>query len=168
MSTPKPAKYFNVFLDSDGPIADFKASLDASGMHTDDFKHVPGVYLYLGITSSAAEYIQRLKALDDTGVIRVWVLTKTPSGSPYAYTEKVLWYKQNFPWLEDRVILAHDKSLVGTEEDFLLDDRPHKGNADKFRGTFILFKEDQPNECWHQLWCAVLDRLDWWKNSNIL
>lgn len=168
MTTPTLAKYFNVFLDSDGPIADFKCSLDASGMHTDDFKYVPGVYLYLGITPGAHEYISRLKALDDQGLVRVWVLTKTPSGSPYAYTEKVLWYKQHFPWLEDRVVLAHDKSLLGTDEDFLLDDRPHKGNANKFRGTFILFKEDQPDESWNKLWCQVLDRLDFWRRTEVL
>jgi 5'(3')-deoxyribonucleotidase len=168
MSTPKPAKYFNVYLDSDGPIADFKASLDASGMHTDDFKHVPGVYLYLSVTAGAAEYISRLKALDDIGEIRVWVLTKTPSGSPYAYTEKVLWYTKNFPWLEDRVILAHDKSLVGTDEDFLLDDRPHKGNARLFRGDFVLFREDEPENSWHELWTQVLNRLEFWRKMDTL
>lgn len=158
MSTPKPAP-FNVFLDSDGPIADFKAALDASGMHTDNFKHVPGVYLYLGVTPGAREMIATLKKYDDRNELRVWVLTKTPSGSPYAYTEKVLWYKQNFPWLEDRVILAHDKSLVGTANDLLLDDRPHKGNASLFRGTFVLFKEDEPLESWDLFSRHVLQKM---------
>jgi 5'(3')-deoxyribonucleotidase len=159
MSTPKPAP-FNVFLDSDGPVADFMKALNASGMHADDFKYIPGVYLYLDVTEGAREVISELKSYDDQNLLRVWVLTKTPSGSPYAYTEKVLWYKQNFPWLEDRVILAHDKSLVGGAEDLLLDDRPHKGNAALFRGTFVLFLENDPIGSWVLLRRHVLNKLD--------
>jgi 5'(3')-deoxyribonucleotidase len=158
MTTPKPAP-FNVFLDSDGPVADFLKALLNSGMHTDDFKHVPGVYLYLDVTPGAREVIADLKKFDEQDLLRVWILTKTPSGSPYAYTEKVLWYKQHFPWLEDRVILAHDKSLVGTEEDFLFDDRPHKGNASLFRGTFVLFKEIDPLGSWDLFRKQVMDKL---------
>lgn len=158
MSTPKPAP-FNVFLDSDGPVADFKKALDASGMHTDDFKHVPGVYLYLDVTEGAEQTIADLKKYDDQNRLRVWILTKTPSGSPYAYTEKVLWYKRHFPWLEDRVILSHDKSLVGQSGDLLLDDRPHKGNASLFRGTFVLFLEDDPIGSWNALRKEVQSKL---------
>jgi 5'(3')-deoxyribonucleotidase len=158
MSTPAPAP-FNVFLDSDGPIADFKSALDQSGLHTDDFKHVPGVYLWLSVTPGAADTIRYLRSLDNENHLRVWVLTKTPSKSPYAYTEKVLWYRQHFPWLEDRVILAHDKSLLGTSVDVLLDDRPHKGNASLFRGTFVLFKEDSPVESWGRLIKCVEDKM---------
>lgn len=154
MGTPSPAK-INVFIDSDGPVADFDKALKASGMHTDDFKHVPGVYLWLEVTAGAADGIARLKALDDDDEIRVWILTKTPSGSPYAYTEKVLWYARQFPWLEDRVIITHDKHLMGTENDFLLDDRPHKANADKFRGTFVYFNPETPEADWDRFVRAI-------------
>lgn len=159
MGTPSPAKYFNVFLDSDGPIADFDKALKASGMHTDKFKHVPGVYLWLDVTPGAAEAIADLKHWDDQGFIRVFIATKTPSNSPYAYTEKVLWYREKFPWLEDRVILTHDKSVLGTENDFLVDDRPHKGNADKFRGTFIEFDVKDTIHSWQDVLKAIETRI---------
>lgn len=162
MGTPTPAKYFNVFLDSDGPIADFDKALKASGMHTDKFKHVPGVYLWLDVTPGAAEAIAKLKEWDDQDLIRVFIATKTPSNSPYAYTEKVLWYREKFPWLEDRVILTHDKSMLGTENDFLVDDRPHKGNADKFRGTFIEFDVNDPE----QMWADVIELIQSSLHSN--
>jgi 5'(3')-deoxyribonucleotidase len=139
---------FQVYLDSDGPIADFDHDLKRSGLSADEFKHLPGIYLWLPITEGASAALEVLKKYDDSNELRVWILTKTPSGSPYAYTEKVLWYKKNFPWLEDRVILTHDKSLIGTRADMLLDDRPHKANADKFRGTFVLFKTDKPIDSW--------------------
>lgn len=139
---------FSVFLDSDGPVADFDKSLKASGLHADEFKHIAGVYLYLDVTAGAAEAIRELQILDDSGLIRVWILTKTPSHSPYAYTEKILWYGQKFPWLQDRVILTHDKSVVGGPKDLLLDDRPHKANADKFTGTFVYFDPNLPENSW--------------------
>ena len=154
MSTPTPAP-FNIFIDSDGPVADFDYDLKKSGMHTDDFKHVPGTYLWLSITEGASDALRLLKVSDDLNLLRVWILTKTPSKSPYAYTEKVLWYRKNFPWLEDRVILTHDKSLLGIDNDLLLDDRPHKANADKFRGDFIYFDIDRPVESWDKLFIQV-------------
>ena len=158
MSTPKPAS-FNVFIDSDGPVADFDHDLKKSGMHTDDFKHVPGIYLWLPVTKGASDALASLKELDDADKLRVWILTKTPSLSPYAYTEKVLWYRKNFPWLEDRVILTHDKSLLGTKGDLLLDDRPHKANADKFRGDFVYFDPEAPLKSWNHFVIKVADKL---------
>lgn len=157
MSTPSPAP-FNIFIDSDGPVADFDHDLQASGLEADVFKHLPGIYLWLPVTEGAAAVLSILKKGDDENKFRVWILTKTPSGSPYAYTEKVLWYRRNFPWLEDRVILTHDKSLMGTENDILIDDRPYKANADKFRGTFILFDTNAPVESWAQFMKSVSNR----------
>lgn len=155
MSTPSPAP-FNIFIDSDGPMADFDHDLAASGLTADEFKHLPGIYLWLPITEGAAAVLNILKKGDDANKFRVWILTKTPSGSPYAYTEKVLWYRRNFPWLEDRVILTHDKSLMGTENDMLIDDRPYKANADKFRGTFVFFDTTNPFYSWNKF-LEVLD-----------
>lgn len=150
MSTPT-ATNLNVFLDSDGPIADFRYSLNKSGLSTHEFKHRAGTYLWLSETHGARDALETLHALDKQNILRVWIATKTPTSSPYAYTEKVLWYREHFPWLEDRLILAHDKSQLGRASDVLLDDRPHKGNASLFRGTFILFKEDEPIQSWMNL-----------------
>lgn len=141
-------------------MADYDKALKDSGLHTDVFKHQPGTYLWLGITPGAADALASLKELDDEGLIRVWILTKTPSKSPYAYTEKVLWYAQKFPWLEDRVILTHDKHLMGTREDFLLDDRPHKGNANLFPGDFVFFDTAKPEETWLKFVQLIRDRIE--------
>ncbi len=139
MSTPTKAKHFDLFIDSDGVIADFDKMMKSLGMTADEFKHEPGAYTYLEPMPGVEDALKQLKQLDDLGEIRVWVATKTPAGSPYSYTEKVLWFRWHFPWLEDRVILCHDKSLLGCGKDMLIDDRPHKGNAALFRGRFIHF-----------------------------
>lgn len=158
MSTPRKLN-LNLFIDSDGPVADFDHSLKADGRHTDIFKHHAGVYLYLPVTKGAEAALCDLKELDDAEKLRVWILTKTPSKSPYAYTEKILWYRQHFPWLEDRVILTHDKSLLGSENDMLLDDRPHKANADKFRGTFVYFDPEKAQQSWDNFFVKVAMKL---------
>ena len=163
MATPSPAR-FNVFLDSDGPIADFDRDLVKIGLTADVFKHLPGIYLWLEVTKGAENAINLLKRLDDADELRVWILTKTPSNCPYAYTEKILWYRKNFPWLEDRVIITHDKHVVGGEDDFLLDDRPHKANADKFKGTFVLFEPEAPIQSWVEFMDLVEKRVRVWKS----
>jgi 5'(3')-deoxyribonucleotidase len=150
---------FNVFLDSDGPVADFGKALTKSGLDVFEFKHRSGTYLYLDVTPGAGQAISTLQSLEEAGHLKVWVLTKTPTDCPYAYTEKILWYRQNFPHLENRVILAHDKSLVGGPGDFLLDDRPHKGNAANFKGKFILFDERKPIQSWQRLFHEIDIRL---------
>lgn len=152
-----PSCQINVFLDSDGPVANYDEALSASKMPVDVFKHQPGTYLWLNVTPGAVEAIQELKAYDDEHLIRVWILTKTPSKSPYAYTEKILWYRRNFPWLEDRVILSHDKSLIGSTNDFLLDDRPHKAKANEFKGTFTFFDVHAPEKSWTDFVVSVLN-----------
>ena len=162
MSTPTPAT-FNVFIDSDGPVADFDHDLQRSGLSADVFKHLPGIYLWLPVTQGAANALALLKRLDDDDELRVWILTKTPSNCPYAYTEKILWYRKNFPWLEDRVILTHDKHVVGGEDDFLLDDRPHKANADKFKGTFVFFDPEKPIASWVEFMEHVEKRVKVWQ-----
>lgn len=159
MPTPAPATCFNVFLDSDGPVANFDKALQASGADTEDFKFWPGVYLWLEETPGARNAIDDLKRWDDMGLIRVFIATKTPSHSPYAYTEKVLWYRQHFPWLEDRVILTHDKSVLGRPGDFLTDDRPHKGNVQHFKGTFHLFDVVHPEKSWEDFLNLIENRL---------
>lgn len=159
MAISKPTG-FNVFIDSDGVIADFDKALKDLGAHPDDFKLWPGSYLWLEEILGARVGLEALKKLDDANLIRVWVATKTPSGTPYAYTEKVLWYRKHFPWLDDRVILTHDKSILGGKNDFLLDDRPHKANADQFTGTFVFFDPVDPLMSWERFVLMIVDRLE--------
>ena len=134
----------NVFLDSDGVIADFERGAKDAGLLPAEFKFEPGAYLYLHRVPGADDAVARLKQLEDKGHLKVWVLTKPPKYSPYAYSEKVLWFSQYFPWLSNRIIVTHDKSVVGGPGDVLVDDRPHKGNAQCFRGKLIVFHTSNP------------------------
>ena len=71
----------------------------------------------------------------------VWAATKPPTGIAHAYSDKAAWIFQHLPELRCNLILTHDKGLLGDSGDYLIDDRPHIANCDKFMGTLIVFRD---------------------------
>jgi 5'(3')-deoxyribonucleotidase len=69
----------------------------------------------------------------------VWIATKPPTGIPYAYSDKAAWVLRELPELKRRIIVTHDKGLLGDAGDYLCDDRPHKANCERFAGTLLRF-----------------------------
>lgn len=155
---PIPKAAFNVFIDLDGPIADFDRL--RGEQDPDVFKNIPGIYAQLPEAPAAAMAIAALKTYDEQDLLRVWVLTKVPTGNPYAYAEKALWVRQHFSWLADRLIMSHDKSVIGAAGDLLLDDRPHKANADLFPGELVVFKVEAPSQSWELFIKKIDDKLN--------
>jgi 5'-nucleotidase len=141
-----------IFADLDGVTADFDHAITNGSHDPQVFKMQPGSYVWLPPIDGALEAIRRL---EEKYPGKVWFLTKPPRFSPYAYVEKALWVQRHFgdEGLH-RLIVAQDKSLMGTVLSVIIDDRPHKGGVDKFRGTVIHFgSEETPN------WAAVLVKL---------
>lgn len=131
-----------VYVDLDGVVADFDtAKINQGHLDGDIFKRLPGAYTYLPFMSGAEEAVRLLRLT--FGMERVWFLTKPPKNAPYVWAEKALWVQH---YLGDialhNLIITMDKSHVGTEKSILIDDRPHKGGVDRFRGTFIHFDRD--------------------------
>ena len=134
-------KFDNIFIDLDGVTADFDHGTTAAGLEPDIFKRQAGSYLWLPPVKDSIEAIQFLmKALPG----RVWFLTKPPKHTPYAYVEKALWVQRYFG--DDglhALIVTQDKSLIGTANSVLVDDRPHKANVENFRGVVFHFLSEQ-------------------------
>lgn len=127
-----------VYVDMDGVIADFEGAARVHAMEPSHFKRVAGAFLDLDPIPGAAEAVA---ALDAAGYL-VFALTKIPHSNPHAATEKLLWARQHFPSLDDRIIITPDKGAVGTARDFLVDDHPEWANASNFPGTVIVFTGD--------------------------
>lgn len=123
------------YLDMDGVLADFMASCIALDMKPAQAKLRQGLYRNLPIIEGAREGVL---ALIKQGWF-VFVLSKIPDTNPYAATEKLLWIKEHFPELKERIILSPDKGAVGRPEDYLIDDFPHWANAHNFPGTVLHF-----------------------------
>lgn len=119
----------------DGVIVDFEAHMRLTGKTGDELKKIPGAYL---VMPPIEEGMKGVKSLIGAGY-EVWLATKPPTGIAFAYADKVQWVLNHLPELKRKIIITHDKGLLGDEGDFLVDDRPHKANCENFRGTFIPF-----------------------------
>jgi len=125
-----------IYLDQDGPLADFQGAADAAGLEPKEAKMVRGFYRGLPLTPGAKEAVEELLGFHH---LHVFVATKIPDRNPHAATEKILWLNEHLPGLGERIIITPNKACLGTSDDFLVDDRAHKADASFFPGTFIHF-----------------------------
>jgi 5'-nucleotidase len=125
-----------IYLDQDGPLADFQGAADQAGLEPKDAKMVRGFYRGLPLTPGAREAVEELLRFHH---LHVFVATKIPDRNPYAATEKIQWLHEHLPGLGERIIITPNKACLGTANDFLVDDRAHKADASFFPGTFIHF-----------------------------
>jgi 5'(3')-deoxyribonucleotidase len=140
-----------IFVDQDGPLADFDAAARARGLAPGEAKMLPGFYRSLPLVAQAREAVLELVLLPGC---QVFVATKIPDENPLAASEKIAWLHQHLPELEERIIITPNKACLGTQDDFLIDDRAHKADAAFFRGRFLHFGSSAFPD-WH----AVLHEL---------
>lgn len=124
-----------VFLDMDDVIVDFDGFKYEYGLSPTQIKEMPGAYRSMKALPGAIQAVRDIIALG----FDVFIATKPPTGVAHAYSEKAQWIFDNIPELSAKIIITNDKGLLGDREDFLFDDRPHKGNCGNFKGTLIPF-----------------------------
>jgi len=124
-----------VFIDMDGVIVDFDSYKQQCNLTGDQVKCQPGAYLAMKPYPDA---LPAVKSVIGMG-FEVWIATKPPTGVAFAYSDKAAWILEHIPELKRRIIITHDKGLLGDSGDFLVDDRPHKANCEKFQGRLIPF-----------------------------
>lgn len=124
-----------VFVDMDGVIVDFDSHAKYIGVTGDELKKMPGAYRRMKPIDGGIAGVRSLIGMG----FEVWAATKPPTGIAWAYGDKAAWIFENLPELKRNLILTHDKGLLGDEGDYLIDDRPHKANCAKFKGTLIHF-----------------------------
>ncbi len=127
-----------IFLDMDGVVVDFDGYKKRLGLGDDEIKGMDGAYLQMEAMPGAIEGIGKLIGAG----YEVWLATKPPTGVAHAYSDKAEWVFRNLPGLKRRLIITHDKGLLGDEGDFLVDDQPEKANSREFRGSLLEFGKD--------------------------
>lgn len=119
-----------VFIDMDGVIVDFDGMVNELGLMPEQVKGMDGAYLAMKPIDGAIAGVRRIANMG----FDVFIATKPPTGIAYAYRDKAQWIFNNLPELAKKVIITSDKGLLGDEEDYLIDDRPHKANCEQFAG----------------------------------
>jgi hypothetical protein len=128
----------------DGPLVDFDAYKKKLGLTGDQVKELPGAYLDMPPTRGGLEAVKSLIGMG----YDVWVATKPPTGLAFAYADKAAWIFRHLPELKRKIIITHDKGLLGDSGDMLIDDRPDKANCVEFKGQLIVFR---PGNEWPEI-----------------
>jgi 5'(3')-deoxyribonucleotidase len=137
-----------IFVDMDGVIVDFEGFMKVHDLTAAEVKPMPDAYLRMKPIPGAIDGVRQLIKLG----FDVWIATKPPTGVAHAYAEKAQWIFNYLPELERKIIMTHDKGLLGDSFDILLDDRLHRANCADFDGH--LFAVNQNND---QKWPAILN-----------
>lgn len=124
-----------VFIDMDGVIVDFDAFMRQHNLTADKIKKMAGAYLAMPAIPGALDAVRRVIAMG----YDVWIATKPPTGVAHAYSDKAAWVFEHLPELSTKLIITHDKGMLGDAGDYLCDDRPHKANCEQFAGTVLRF-----------------------------
>lgn len=125
-----------IFCDMDGPLVDFDGYCRDHQLTPDEVKVMRGAYYSMLPTPGAIEALREIMAMGWD----VWIASKPVTARSHVYAEKVDWILDTLPELERKIILTHDKGLLGDAGDWLIDDRPEKANCRDFRGHFIHFR----------------------------
>lgn len=134
-----------IFIDLDGPLVNFEKYVAEKGSTGDKIKSIPGAYLEMEPEPGGIEAVLALIGMG----YDVWIATKPPTGVTYAYADKAAWVLKYLPTLKRKIIITHDKGLLGNENDYLIDDRPHKANCESFVGSVLHYHKD--NWTWPKL-----------------
>ncbi len=124
-----------VFVDMDGVIVDYEGYRTALGLSAQEVKAHPGAYLAMPAIPGAIAAVRSLIGMG----YDCWIATKPPTGIAGAYADKAAWVLRELPELKRKIIITHDKGLLGDQHDYLCDDRPHKANCERFPGTLLRF-----------------------------
>lgn len=129
-----------IFLDMDGVIVDFDGF--AAAFPDREVKSMVGAYQQMRPLPGALAGVRSLIGMG----FDVWLATKPPTGVAHAYADKASWVFQYLPELKRKLILTHDKGLLGEPGDWLVDDRPHRANCESFKGALIPFGAEHDHD----------------------
>jgi 5'(3')-deoxyribonucleotidase len=136
-----------VYLDMDGPLADFDKAIgeerNENGDPPEMFKK--GFFRNLEVTPYAKMGVSLLLDCED---IDLYIASKPSTKNLYSATEKYEWIDEHFPELLKKVFLTCDKGkLIG---DYLIDDDADRWKR-KFKGEFIQFYPAAPLTSWYNI-----------------
>ena len=146
-----------IFVDMDGVVVDFdgyRANVEREYIRkhpekefsygSPEFpmvKNIQGAYLHMEPMPGAVEALHTLIGMG----FDVWLATRPPVDKPQAVADKTQWVHDHADFLRKKIITTQDKSILGCESDYLIDDRIHKANCKLFPGTLLEFGEHAYN-----------------------
>ena len=139
-----------VYLDMDGPTADFDAMLSEKSRKAGRGMDPPemfekGFFLSLPVQLGAREAIRELLTYKG---LELFIASKPSTKNLWSATEKYQWIDKWFPELLTKIFLTCDKGHLSG--DYLIDDDKHRW-GDRFNGTFLHFRNEEPLTSWKEI-----------------
>lgn len=134
-----------IFLDMDGPLANFDGAITSNIKPDPPEMFEPGFFRNLQVVDGAKEAVAQIIA---NPRFEVYIGSKMTSKVTTCASEKMEWIKEHFPELLRNMALVCDKKLL--RGDILIDDDRDRW-ADSFDGWFIHFNNDNSKESWQQV-----------------
>ena len=141
-----------IYVDMDDVLVDFQSAFPKLPKKIlDEYKNdkddIPGIFALMEPMPGAIESFIEL-----TKHFETYVLSTAPWNNPSAWSDKLLWTKNNLgEHAIKRLILTHHKNL--NTGDYLIDDRTKQG-VDRFAGEHIHFGTEKFPD-----WPAVMEYL---------
>lgn len=124
------------FVDMDGVVVDFEGYMRMLGATAEEIKRQAYAYDEMRPMQGGIEGVRSLIGMG----FDVWLATKPPTGVPHAYRGKAAWVLRHLPELKRKLILTPDKGMLGSANDVLIDDHPHRAACFDFDGTLIIHR----------------------------
>lgn len=125
------------FIDMDNVTVDYVGFMQRHSMTAHQVNHTKDTFNAMSPMPGA---IAAVMAVINYGY-DAWLATKPPTRAPAAYAEKAAWINERMPFMDRRIIMTQDKGLLGSRDDYLLDDMPDQANCGSFPGRLLVFGE---------------------------
>lgn len=142
---------FIIYVDLDGVLADFDRAIGRlpGEKYIDDPPQMyeQGFFRSLQVIPGAKEFVAELEKFEN---LELFIASKpvTKHEAFYSTIEKYQWVQEHFPSLVRKIFLVCDKGHL--RGDYLIDDDLGRW-GEKFRGHFLHFNTEKPEESWKTL-----------------
>jgi 5'(3')-deoxyribonucleotidase len=133
-----------VFVDMDNCLCDFVGSYAQNKKDYPEIEYPQSQFGFFSNLAPIENAVESFKFLEE--YFDVYILTRPSIYNLMCYTEKADWVKRYLGFhILEKLVIACDKSIVDSENAYLIDDTTQAGQLD-FRGEFIHFKTNKfPN-----------------------
>jgi hypothetical protein len=130
-----------IFVDMDGVLCDFHGAYKTALINNPDIKYPQSQYGFFSSLDMIPNKYNYLSKFFD-----VRILTSPSAMNPMCYTEKRSWVEQHLGLdAALNMIISPDKSIVGGENDYLIDDLDNheRSRQQDFNGTLIHYGSEE-------------------------
>lgn len=147
-----------VFVDMDDTAVDFSGQLERFKLEYPDYQYPQSIMGFFSTMKPVEGFMDAWNTLSEHYDMRF--LTRPSIFNLHSFSEKACWVRDNMGGIDalEKLNINPDKSIVGCENDFLIDDWDIHGQTG-FRGEFIHFGKQEGCMNWEEVTIYLLKKI---------